>query len=146
MNRFLCTVSIFYLCQTDATFFQRKRMRKGWIIKKTSIFLKKIVHFLHFETFYSVIIFMWCNSFWSHSVAFSFSTKPISVGISIPTPIPLFILVLVTFQLAYDRGKQRNLFSILFRKRDTCPTTSRLKWPIATMDTAYSSYSVLISL
>ena len=68
------------------------------------------------------------NAFLSHSVAFSFPTKVISIGISHPTPIPLFILVPVTLQLAYDPGKQRNLFNVLLRKRGTCPTTySRLK-------------------
>ena len=66
--------------------------------------------------------------FFSHSVAVSFPTRVISVAISIPTPIPLFILVPVTFQLAYDPGKQMNLFNVLLRKRGTCPTTaSRLK-------------------
>ena len=71
---------------------------------------------------------MRCNAFLSHSVAVSFSTKVISIGISNRAPIPLFILVPVTFQVAYDRGKRRNLFKVLLSKRGTRPTAfSRLK-------------------
>ena len=62
--------------------------RKGWITKKTNFF-KKIIHFLHFKTLSSTIIFMRCNVFLSHSVAVSFPAKVISVGIS--NPIPIFV-------------------------------------------------------
>ena len=53
--------------------------------KKLSVFLKKIVHFLHFKIFSSIIIFMRGNAFLSHSV----------------TIFPLFILVPVILQPAY---------------------------------------------
>ena len=112
-----------YVRQTTP-FFHRKRKRKGWITKKTIIFLKKIVHFLHFKAYSLIIIFMWCNAFLSHSFAASFPTKIISICISSLILIPLFILVPATLQLAYDVGKRRNLFNVLLRKRDTCPTTS----------------------
>ena len=69
MDRFLSTVSVFYLC-------------------KISSYLCD-----------AIIIFMRCNAFLSHSVATSVSAKVISVGISNPTPIPLFVLVPVTLQL-----------------------------------------------
>ena len=46
-----------YVRQTTP-FFHRKRKRKGWIKKKPIIFLKKIVHFLHFKAFSLIIIFM----------------------------------------------------------------------------------------
>ena len=55
--------------------------------------------------FASIIIFMRCNAFLSHSVTVPFPTIVISDGISNPTPIPLFILVPVTLQLAYNPGK-----------------------------------------
>ena len=120
-----------YVRQTTP-FFHRKRKRKGWITKKTIIFFKKklfifktkIVHFLHFKAFSSIIIFMRCNAFLSHSFAASFPTKIISICISNLILIPLFIFVPATLQLAYDVGKRRNLFNVLLRKRDTCPTTS----------------------
>ena len=82
----------------------KERERAG-LQKKTFIFLKKVVHLLHFKTFSSIIIFMRCYAFLSHSVAVSFRTKVISIVISNPTPIPLFILVPVRLQLAYDPGK-----------------------------------------
>ena len=71
---------------------------------------------------------MKCNAFLSHLVALSFPTKVISIDISKPRQFPLFIVVPVTLRLAYDPGKQRNLFNVLLRERGTCPTTSsRLK-------------------
>ena len=82
-----------------------------------------------------------------NTLKLSFPTKVISIVLSNPTPIPLFILVPVALQLAHGPGKQRNLFNVFLRKSGTCPTTSsRLKWPIATMAAAYSSYSLLSSL
>ena len=74
----------------------KERERTG-LRKKLSFLKKKIVHFLHFKTLYSIIIFMRCNAFLSHSVAVSFPTKVISIGISNSTPIPLFILVPVVW-------------------------------------------------
>ena len=117
MDRFLCNVSVFYLCKTDTHICHGKRKRKGWITKKLSFQKKKIVQFLYSKTFSSIIIFMRCNAFLSYSVAVSSPTKVISVGISNPTPIPLFILVSVTLQLAYNPGKRRILFNVLLRKR-----------------------------
>ena len=70
----------------------KERERTG-LRKKLSFLKKKIVHFLHFKTLYSIIIFMRCNAFLSHLVAVSFPTKAISIGISNSTPIALFILV-----------------------------------------------------
>ena len=57
---------------------------------------------------------MRCNAFLSHPVAVSFPKKVVPINISNLTPIPLFILVPVTLQLAYDPGKWRNLFNLLF--------------------------------
>ena len=128
MDRFLCNVSVFYLCKMNTPVFSLEKEEKGLDYKKNFLFFFKIVHVLHFKTFSSIIIFMRCNAFLSRLVAISFPTKVISIGISNPTPIPLFILVPVTLQLAYDLGKQKNLFNVLLRKRGTCPTTStRLK-------------------
>ena len=62
MDRFLCTVSIFYLCETTLPFFRGKQKRKGWITKKNvRFFLNR--SFFTLKTFSSVIIFMWCNAF-----------------------------------------------------------------------------------
>ena len=87
------------------------------------------------------------NAFLSHSIAVSFPMKFISIGISNSASTSLFIILPVTFQLAYDSGKRRNLLKVRLRKRGTCPrTSSRLKRSIAIIAPAYSSYPSLSSL
>ena len=81
----------------------KERERAG--LQKNFLSKKKIAQFLYLKMFASIIIFMRCNAFLSHSVTVSFPTIVISDGISNPTPIPLFILVPVTLQLAYNPGK-----------------------------------------
>ena len=63
----------------------RKETERAGLQKKLPLFLKKVVHFLHFKIFSSIIIFMRGNAFLSHSVAI----------------FPLFILVPVILQPAY---------------------------------------------
>ena len=42
-------------------FIGKERERVG--LQKKLSFKKKIIHFLHFKTFSSIIVFMWCNAF-----------------------------------------------------------------------------------
>ena len=134
MDRFLCTISIFYLCKTDTPNFSWEKKEKRLDYKEKLSFFKKFFSFstlfLQSSYFYNFFFshHIYAMQCLSHSVAVSFPKKVISIGISNPTPIRLFTLVPVTLQVAYDPGKRRNLFNVLLRKRDTCPTTaSRLK-------------------
>ena len=52
MDRFLCTVSVFYLCKTGTPIFSSEKKEKELDYKKNFHFKKKVVHFLRFKSFF----------------------------------------------------------------------------------------------
>ena len=148
MDRFLCTVGLFYLCKTDIPIFSWERKEKGLHYKEKFHFFKKNFHFHALKLFLQSSYL--CDTMLFEAIQSPFHSQQkvlVLIGISSPTPTPLFILVPVTLQFAYDLCKRRNFFNVLLRKKGTCLTTSsRLKLPIAAMAATYSSYSLLLSL
>ena len=124
MNIFLI-VSIFYLCKTNTPIFSWEKKEKGLDYKKTFIF-NKIVHFLHFKKFSSIIIFMRCNTFFKPFSRCFVPNKSYFNWYLQSYSNPSVYFYTCNFATCILSGQAKELVKALLRKRGTCPRTSSL--------------------